>query len=325
MIPKQRVIRFVQEERSFFEPLHPSFFELTTALAFKYFEEAKVDVAVIEVGLGGRLDCTNIITPAVSVITNISFDHTQFLGNTLPQIAAEKAGIIKPHVPVVIGEAPDPDVHEVFMRVAAQQEAPIRFADEAQWPPIQGQLTGLYQQKNAATIQCVISVLSEAAQPLFHIPDEALHNGFLHVHELTGLSGRWQKLHTSPDVICDAGHNVGGIQYVARQLQQQECTALRIVIGMVSDKDIRGVLSLMPHHAIYYFTQPSCARAMPAETLATTASELGLRGCVFNDVAAACRQALADAAPTDFIFVGGSCYVVADLLASWKAKNSSFS
>lgn len=316
MIPKRRVARFVEEERSFFEPLHPSFFELTTALAFKYFEEEKVDVAVVEVGLGGRLDCTNIITPVLSIITNISYDHTQFLGDTLAQIAAEKAGIIKPGVPVVIGEAPDAAVHEVFQKKAIEMGAPIRFADEETWPDVVCELKGLYQQKNAATVQCAIDVLRNLTPPPFNLPPVAVNQGFTQVHELTGLSGRWQQLQTTPKVVCDAGHNIGGIQYVAKQLSEQNCTTLRVVIGMVSDKDARGVLTLMPHDATYYFTQPSCKRALPAETLAAIAAEVGLSGKVIPGVLAAYRQALADAAPSDFIFVGGSCYVVADLLSS---------
>ena len=316
LIPKERVVRFVAEERSFFEPLHPSFFELTTALAFKYFAEAGVDVAVVEVGLGGRMDCTNIITPLVSIITNISFDHTQFLGNTLAEIAAEKAGIIKPGVPVVVGEAPDPEVHRVFLSKAAQMAAPIRFADQEQWPSVAGQLQGSYQQKNAATIQCAVDVLRHQAGSDLQLSPQAVAQGFAHVCELTGLSGRWQQLGSAPTVVCDAGHNVGGIRYVARQLQEQPCDTLRVVFGMVGDKDVRGVLSLMPQAATYYFTQPSCARALPAEQLAAIAAELGLKGRVVPSVAEAYHEALNDASAADFIFVGGSCYVVADLLAT---------
>ena len=314
MIPKRRVAQFVAEERNFFEPLHPSFFELTTALAFKYFEEKKVDVAVVEVGLGGRLDCTNVITPLVSVITNISYDHTQFLGDTLAQIATEKAGIIKPGVPVVIGEAPDQTVRDVFRQKAEEQGASIRFADDEQWPEVYCELKGSYQQKNMATVQCVLSVLQTLQPAPFRLTDSAIRYGFGHVHELTGISGRWQQLQINPTVVCDAGHNIGGIQYVAKQLLEQKCDTLRIVFGMVSDKDARGALSLLPRRATYYFTQPSCARALPAEQLAAIADEVGLKGTVVKGVGEAYRQALADAAPADFIFVGGSCYVVADLL-----------
>ena len=316
MIPKRRVCRFVEEERSFFEPLSPSFFELTTALAFKYFKEAKVDVAVVEVGLGGRLDCTNVITPLVSVITNISYDHTQFLGDTLAQIATEKAGIIKPGVPVVIGEAPEPSVHDVFLKKAEEMGAPIRFADEEGWPTVDGELKGIYQQKNMATVQCVLDVLQTMQPAPFKLSNKAIRRGFAQVHELTGLSGRWQQLRTAPTVVCDAGHNIGGIQYVAKQLSEQKCDTLRIVFGMVSDKDARGALALLPPHATYYFTQPSCKRALPAEQLASVAAEVGLEGRVVPGVASAYHQALSDASPEDFIFVGGSCYVVADLLSS---------
>lgn len=320
MISQRRVAQFVTTERAFFEPLHPSFFELTTALAFKYFEEKQVDVAVVEVGLGGRMDCTNIITPLVSVITNIGMDHTQFLGDTLPQIAAEKAGIIKQDVPVVVGEAPQPEVHSVFAERAAQLNAPIRFADEEQWADCGGELKGIYQQKNRATVQCVLDVLRHLPQPPFSISDEAVRHGLNHVHELTGLSGRWQQLQSSPTVVCDAGHNTHGIRYVARQLAEQQCRTLRVVFGMVSDKDARGALQLMPKQATYYFTQPSCARALPAEQLAAIGAEVGLHGQVVSGVGEALQKALADASADDFVFVGGSCYVVSDLLNSFKTE-----
>lgn len=333
MIPKRRVIDFVRHERAFFEPLSPSFFELTTALAFRYFAEKQVDVAVVEVGLGGRLDCTNIIAPDLCVITNISFDHQQFLGDTLPKIAAEKAGIIKPHVPVVIGETNGhPDVREVFVQTAAGKGSPIRFADEEQIPAIESQLKGYYQQANMATVQCAVDELKKQPYYRDRLTDKAISRGFLHVMELTGLQGRWQQLREHPTLVCDAGHNAAGIAYVVRQLAAQPNPHLRIVFGMVNDKDYEfaiEALETLHERATYYFTQPSSKRALPAETLLETFFRFynslhsktaeptdEVRAMTFHSVTEATQAALADADPTDFIFVGGSCYVVADLLTN---------
>ena len=238
-IPEEYVIRFVEQERGFFEPLHPSFFELTTAMAFRYFADEKVDVAVIEVGLGGRLDCTNIIHPDVCIITNISFDHTQFLGDTLAKIAGEKAGIIKGGIPVVIGET-TPETRPVFLEKAQTTGALIYFAEEndrEDYPGIEYELKGLYQQKNARTVLTALPLLKEAG---YRLDGQAVRSGFARVVELTGLMGRWQKLQESPTLICDTGHNVGGITYITEQLKQQTYRQLHIVIGMVNDKDIRG-------------------------------------------------------------------------------------
>lgn len=344
MIPQQRVIDFVENERAFFEPLQPSFFELTTALAFLYFAEQKVDVAVVEVGLGGRLDCTNIISPDLCVITNISFDHQQFLGDTLPQIAAEKAGIMKAGVPVVIGETNShSDVRDVFVSTfesladasSADAVAPdaaltpvIRFADEEHFPPIDFELKGDYQRANQATVQCALDELRR--QPFYaeRITDEAISDGFAHVMELTGLRGRWQQLQTEPTVVCDAGHNAAGITFVSGQLQrevarlrEQGSGCLRLVFGMVGDKDYLGAAAMLsrldPKLTRFYITQPSCARALPAAELASAFRNSGASDLrEFTSVDAAVNAALADAAPSDFIFVGGSCYVVADLLGS---------
>lgn len=319
-VSEEYVIRFVEEERHFFEPLHPSFFELTTAMAFKYFAESKVDVAVIEVGLGGRMDCTNLITPDLCLITNISFDHTQFLGDTLAKIAAEKAGIIKPHVPVVIGET-TPETRPVFLQKATEQQAPIYFAEEQQMvmnPPLEYGLKGLYQQKNQQTVLTALPLLKEAG---YRFTEKEVREGFAHVVELTGLAGRWQQLQAAPRIVCDTGHNVGGITYVVEQLKQQTCHHLRIVIGMVNDKDIRGVLALLPRQAVYYFTQASVKRALPATELARLAQEAGLEGGCYEDVPAAVRAAQKESLPEDFIFVGGSSYVVADLLTHRDALN----
>lgn len=314
-ISKDYVVSFVEHERSFFEPLCPSFFELATAMAFKYFADEQVDVAVIEVGLGGRLDCTNIITPDLSIITNISFDHVQFLGNTLAKIAVEKAGIIKKGIPVVIGET-TPETKPVFMAKATEVGAPIYFAEEnnrEDYPGVEYELKGIYQEKNKRTLFTALPLLNEAG---YHIDEENVREGFAHVVELTGLMGRWQKLHDHPTLVCDTGHNVGGITYVVEQLRQQSCNQLRIVIGMVNDKDISGVLALLPKEAIYYFTQASVNRALPAKQLLHLATEAGLKGKAYASVKNAVKAAMKESLPEDFIFVGGSNFIVADLLES---------
>ena len=309
MIPQERVVQFVEEERTFFEPLHPSFFELATALAFKYFEECHVDVAVIEVGLGGRLDCTNIITPILSVITNICLDHTQFLGDTLERIAAEKAGIIKPGVPVVIGECLDtPSVRRVFETKALEVGAEIYLAEEERVGEMpEFELKGEYQRRN------IITLLSALRHLPLQVGADAARNGFARVCELTGLMGRWQTMEHNPRVICDTGHNVGGWAYLSRQLSAIK--RLHIVMGMVSDKDVSHVLALMPKHARYYFTAASVRRAMPAEEFARKAQEAGLKGNVFHNVPDAVAAAKSAATGDDTIFIGGSTFVVADYLA----------
>ena len=314
-ISKDYVVSFVEHERSFFEPLCPSFFELATAMAFKYFVDEQIDVAVIEVGLGGRLDCTNIITPDLSIITNISFDHVQFLGNTLAKIAGEKAGIIKKGIPVVIGET-TPETKPVFMAKATEVGAPIYFAEEndrEDYPGVEYELKGIYQEKNKRTLFTALPLLKEAG---YHFDEENVREGFAHVVELTGLMGRWQKLHDHPTLVCDTGHNVGGITYVVEQLRQQSCNQLRIVIGMVNDKDISGVLALLPKEAIYYFTQASVNRALPAKQLLHLATEAGLKGKAYASVKNAVKAAMKESLPEDFIFVGGSNFIVADLLES---------
>lgn len=312
-ISKEYVVDFVEQERSFFEPLHPSFFELTTAMAFKYFAEQAVDIAVIEVGLGGRLDCTNIITPVLSIITNISFDHTQFLGNTLAKIAGEKAGIIKKNVPVVIGET-TPETLPVFQKKAAAKSAPLHLAEAFEVAhDYDFELKGLYQQKNKQTILCAVNSLKD----VFTIPEEAIKKGMAHVCELTGLTGRWQTLQTRPLVICDTGHNVGGWQYLAEQIKAQKCKTLRIVFGMVDDKDINTVMQLLPKQAVYYFTQASSHRAIPVHKVQEIGKAHQLEGTTFSNVKDAYQQALSDAHPDDFIFVGGSSYLVADLLTDF--------
>ena len=324
MISKKRVVDFVEEfKNDKFKSQNSevgfSFFELATALAFKYFEEQKVDFAVIEVGLGGRLDCTNIITPVLSVITNISFDHVQFLGDTLPKIASEKAGIIKAGVPVVIGEAGDSDVRAVFGNKAKEVGAPITFAEDnpLHLPPLgsglKPALTGLCQEKNRQTILTSVRLLRQQG---IEISDKAIAKGFAEVTAMTGLMGRWQKLADKPFTVCDTGHNVGGMQYITKQLQQTPHKLIHIIIGMVSDKDVNTVLTLLPKDAVFYFTQASVQRAMPAEELAKRAEAAGIKGTTFPDVPSAYFAAKKNASKEDIIYIGGSTFVVADLLES---------
>lgn len=329
MIPEQYVIDFVEKEKSFFEPLHPSFFEITTAMAFKYFAEELVDVAVIEVGLGGRLDCTNIIKPELSIITNISFDHQQFLGNTLTEIAGEKAGIIKRDIPVIIGETV-PETRLVFKEKAKTVDTRIIFAEDAPivlksfvngknfrvynttiYGEIYGALTGDCQDKNTNTILTAITHLD-----CFKIPLQAILRGFAEVCETTGLMGRWQYIQKNPTVVCDTGHNMGGWKYLGERLTKisQEQT-LKIVFGMANDKDIDGVLEILPKTAQYYWAHASVDRALTESQLEGIAAKYALRGKKFTTVEAAYKQALLEASANDFIFVGGSNFVVSDLLS----------
>lgn len=321
-IPEQYVIDFVEENRAFFEPLHPSFFELTTAMALKYFAEQKVDYAVIEVGLGGRLDCTNIITPILSIITNISFDHTQFLGNTLAEIAGEKAGIIKPGVPVVIGEYL-PETRPVFENKAKAENAPILFAQDfdvtrlenSEPSDVDMELKGSYQERNKKTILTALHILRQKLA----ISDEAIREGFAHVCELTGLRGRWEKLNDAPLTICDTGHNLAGWSYLAPQINAVKAETKHIVFGMVDDKDVAHVLQLLKemleNRVKYYWTQPSTKRAIPVEKLSELGLKLGLHGEIYHSVKEAYNAAIENAEKGDFVFVGGSSYVVADLLS----------
>lgn len=330
-IGEQYVIDFVEQERAFFEPLHPSFFELTTALAFKYFAEQEVDIAIIEVGLGGRLDCTNIITPVLSIITNISLDHTQFLGNTLAEIAGEKAGIIKPGVPVIIGED-IPETRPVFETKAKEMNAPVIFAQDQEsremldakhrpegmeyttksWGTLTGELRGDYQAKNMNTILTAANYLSENGIIKHR---QSIAKGIANVSGLTGLMGRWQKVRNIPSVICDTGHNVGGWQYLSPQIKAQPCKHLRIVFGMVDDKDVATVMETLPKDAIYYWTQATTKRAIKVEKIAELGQSNGLVGKAYPSVNKAFKAALEDADKEDFIFVGGSSYIVADFLS----------
>lgn len=331
-VPQDYVVRFVETHRPFFEPLHPSFFELTTALAFRYFADAGVDVAVVEVGLGGRLDCTNILTPLLSVVTNISLDHTDLLGDTLAAIAAEKAGIFKPGVPAVVGEAL-PETRPVFEQTAKRTGTPLTFAQDVpevlsssltprgtrryttrSFGTLEGELAGDCQEKNANTLLAALGLLRRTTLGA-PITEDDVHRGFAHVSELTGLMGRWQTLRRAPRVVCDTGHNVGGWQYLGRQLSQIPADMLHVVFGMAADKDVDAVLALLPPHAHFYWTQAGVRRALPAAQLAQRAATRALQGTAYPDVATAYRAARAAARPSDTIFVGGSSFVVADLLA----------
>ena len=333
MISHEAVVDFVKRYRAMSLDCHPSFFELTMTMAFEYFAKENVDIAVIETGLGGRLDSTNIITPILSIITNISFDHTAFLGETLESIANEKAGIIKRSVPVVIGEAQG-GVRDVFKQKATQQNSPIFFAEDnmtfknvetlndgllyrgTQYGDIVGGVMGDCQPKNAATILTALPLLEKCG---IEISVEAVREGFANVGNITGLMGRWMTLQRNPHVVCDTGHNVGGWEYISRRLHSVDGT-LHMVIGFVNDKDVSHILEMMPKSAKYYFTNASIERAMQASQLAEIASKCGLKGEVYHIVADAYNEALSKSSPSDTIFVGGSTFVVADFLLYLQKK-----
>ena len=329
MIPEDYVVSFVDKHIDFFNQIHPSFFEVTTAMAFDYFAHEKVDIAVIEVGLGGRLDCTNVISPVLSIITNISFDHTALLGNTLSAIATEKAGIIKSNTPVIIGEAL-PETKNIFLQKAQAEKAPVVFVEEenpivraelsdtGKWifetkdySNLIGELGGLVQEKNAATVLCAIKILKEKG---YKIIDSAVYEGFANVVEITGLQGRWQCVGDNPKIILDTGHNVDGIKFVVKQLEKEKQNQLHIVIGMAGDKDIDSVLKLLPKDAIYYFTKASVARAMDEKVLVEKALCLGLNGKSYPTVKQAIDEVKRAANTNDIVFIGGSTFVVADFL-----------
>lgn len=333
-IPEDYVVDFVERERPIFEPLHPSFFELTTAMAFRYFADSKVDIAVVETGLGGRLDCTNIITPVLAVITNIGLDHTQFLGNTLESIAAEKAGIIKPRVPVVIGEATG-ETRPVFNKKAHDLSAEIYYAEDdgevlsysihpdgityntRMIGKMRGELTGSCQVKNTATILTAAKILIH--QGLIQ-DTESIRRGFADVCKATGLIGRWQTLSQQPSVICDTGHNTEAWHYIGRHLDSLPCDTLRVVFGMVNDKDIDAVMALLPRKAVFYWTKATTKRAVDGKDVMLCGLRHGLKGKAFADVTSAYNQAMQDAGESDVVFVGGSSYVVADLLCGIKPQ-----
>jgi dihydrofolate synthase/folylpolyglutamate synthase len=331
-ISQEAVVRFVEKHKEFIEQLQPSFFEMTVGMAFDEFASQQVDIAVVEVGLGGRLDSTNIITPQVSVITNISWDHQDILGNTLPQIASEKAGIIKPSIPVVVSEY-QPEVADVFKEKAFLQQAPLYFASEAftvelkEYMPegimvdiwkdkslylshLLCQLGGEYQLKNLAGVLQTVELLKAEG---YVLTEQHIRKGIGQVSTLTGLKGRWQILGHHPVIICDTGHNKAGIQQVMNHISKLSYNQLHIVLGVVNDKDLSHVLPLLPKNAHYYFCQAQIPRALPATALQAQAVDFGLQGVIIPSVAEAVKRARSQASPDDLLFIGGSTFVVAEI------------
>lgn len=327
-ISEQYVVNFVHDYKDDFEPIQASFFELTMMMAFCYFREQKVDIAIIEVGLGGRLDSTNIITPMLSIITNIGLDHTQFLGDTIRKIAAEKAGIIKHNIPIVIGESSD-EIRDIFADKAKEVGTRIIFAedrpkviksrlvnnkwiyDTEQLTNIEGELGGLAQIKNANTI---LTAVDELKKILINIPDQAIYSGFKRVNELTGLMGRWQIIQDHPKVVCDTAHNKDGIKYIVEQLSLEKYDKLHMIVGFANDKDITHILEMLPQKAEYYFVNAQIQRAMPAKDLKAMAEKAGLSGHSYDTIKEAYAEARKKASANDFIFVGGSNFVVGEFL-----------
>lgn len=334
MMPQQYVVDFVAKHKNQFEKIQPSFFEMTVGLAFDYFANEKVDIAIIEVGLGGRLDSTNVIQPLCSVITNISFDHAALLGNTLEKIATEKAGIIKANTPVIIGETQE-EIQKVFFQKAEQNKAPIVFADKiwnVQNPRfaqkqklflamdaissnqsliLESELLGLYQQKNIPPVLCAVESLTQQG---FFIDDNHIKEGIKNVVSKTGLLGRWQILSNKPLVIADTGHNEAGVKQVLEQIALTPHQQLHVVLGMVNDKDVSTILSLLPKIASYYFCKANIPRALDADELAKQAQQAGLKGNIYNTVADALHSARQNAAPDDLVFIGGSTFTVAEVV-----------
>jgi len=337
MMPQQDIVDFVADHKADFEAIQPSFFEMTVALAFDHFAKNSVDIAIIEVGLGGRLDSTNIITPLVSIITNIGWDHMNLLGDTLPLIAGEKAGIIKPNIPVIIGEY-QKIVAPVFEQKAEQQHAPLTFASE-RWDidvkeksdkyltltatpkqttdnrqltiDLQLDLTGSYQLKNVKT---VLTAVAELRKQGFTITDADVETALKNVQGITGLQGRWQTLSTNPLTICDTGHNPEGIQEVLKNIASVKHNHLHFVIGVVNDKDISKILKMLPQDATYYFCRPDIPRGLNAASLQSQASEAGLQGEVYPTVKDALSAAQLASKEGDLVFVGGSTFVVAEVV-----------
>ncbi len=329
-VPQVFVVDFVQRIKPLIEKLHPSFFEITVALCFDYFAQERVDYGVIEVGLGGRLDSTNVISPLVSLITNIGYDHKDLLGDTLEKIAEEKAGIIKPQGLAIISER-QPEIERVFIQKAGMVNSTLHFAQDTYtadpledgiggflvkrkgqvfFPALHPELKGQYQQKNLAGVLQVIDVLRNGGHC---ISKQAIETGITKTITLTGLKGRWQQLGDSPRIFCDTAHNAEGMQEVIKMITLLTYNSLHIILGVVKDKEPDGVLSLMPKHAHYYFCQATIPRAMQADVLCLQASRYGLKGKVVADVNEALAQAKGVAQVDDLIFIGGSTYVVAEI------------
>ncbi|RZK44266.1 MAG: bifunctional folylpolyglutamate synthase/dihydrofolate synthase [Pedobacter sp.] len=333
MISKSDVTKFIQRQKQTIQTIEPSFFEVTVAMAFDYFAKEKVDIAVIEVGLGGRLDSTNIITPELSIITNISLDHTAILGNTVSEIAKEKAGIIKSNIPVVVGEQQE-ESNAVFIEKAQEEFAPLTFADagfktkdinsregslvidveknaKVLYPSLTLDLTGSYQKKNILT---VLEAVEQLRQKGYLIPNQDVYAALKNTKKLTGLNGRWQILGRKPLIICDTGHNESGITEVVKNIRSTTYKNLHFVIGMVKDKDINNVLKLLPKDAFYYYCAPDLERALAVEDLSRQAKEAGLNGTPFSNVKEALDAAKQAANTDDLIFIGGSTFVVAEII-----------
>ena len=346
MISEQSVIDFVEQHKQDFDDIRPSFFEMTVAFAFEIFAKENVDIAIIEVGLGGRLDSTNIITPLLSVITNIGWDHMNLLGNTLQLIATEKAGIIKPGIPVVIGEY-QPEVAQIFLEKAKQGNSNLTFASEmygallinkntasieleitgklstlnfqssttsqviTHYSPLTLDLPGSYQLKNVKTVLCAVDELRNQG---FAVSEDALKTALGQVKILTGLHGRWETLNTNPLTICDTGHNPEGMREVLENIKAVKYVTLHFIIGVVNDKDITGILAMLPVDAVYYFCKPDIPRGLEAESLWLKAESFGLTGRAYPSVMAAFTAAQQAAQPTDLVFVGGSTFVVAEVV-----------
>ncbi len=310
MIVKPTVSAFVKKNKEFFEANELSFFEMTVGLAFNFFKKETVDIAIIEVGLGGRLDSTNVITPEVSVITNIGLDHTQFLGDTIFKIATEKAGIIKPNTPVVIGETV-PETKLVFQKIADKNNAPISFAENYDGSKYETDLLGDYQELNKKTVLSTLNILKKQG---WRISEKAIVKGLKNTVENTGILGRWQVLQDSPKVICDTAHNPDGLKLTLNQLRNEEYSDLHIVLGTVDEKDLSAILSLFPTKAVYYFCKPDVPRGLNVKTLQNKALPFGLLGEVYLSVKMAYKNALNNATENDVIFIGGSTFTVAEVL-----------
>ena len=310
-ISEEFVCEFIEKHIDFFKANELSFFEMTVGLAFEYFKKQKVDIAIIEVGLGGRLDSTNIITPLISVITNIGKDHVQFLGNTLEAIANEKAGIIKNNIPVVIGEY-TLETKPVFLAKATTTHSEIFFASDTISNDYPSDLKGDYQISNKKTAIQTLRILNSI--PGFKISENDIKYGFLNVGKNTGLQGRWQQLNSAPKTICDTAHNKHGLEIVLNQLKKEEFDTLHFVFGVVNDKDLNEILPLFPKNAIYYFCKPNMPRGLDAKILEQKSVEFGLIGKVYNSVSEAYESAKKNATATDFIYIGGSTFVVAEIL-----------
>lgn len=332
MIPENKVVSFTSGMLDYIESIEPSFFEITVAMAFDWFANEKIDIAVIETGLGGRLDSTNIIVPEISVITNVSYDHMDILGETLQKIAVEKAGIIKQGVPVVIGEE-QTETRDLFLRIAKERESPIYFASSnkfaGEWKT-EGQtlfvqltdvhnntkknyqldLPGLYQLKNIVTVAEVISILNQKG---YNITDAAMQNGLKQVKSLTGLHGRWDILHEKPQIVIDVGHNEEGIKAITKQIENTSHEDLHIIFGMVKDKEVEKILRHLPNQAVYYFTRAQIPRALEESELSLIAESIGLKGKTYSNVNTALKAAVLSANPRDLILICGSVFLAGEV------------